>query len=190
MIAFLQGHPIDFDEESVVLNVKGVGYELFCSNHTLEALQGRDVVQVLTYTHVREDQLVLFGFGSKVEKSLFLSLLKVNGIGPKMAIKILSAAKTQEILKYIDEGNVKALTQLPKIGKKTAEQMILTLKGKLVLEEDTKAPKFVARGDIVSALVNLGFKLNDVESVVSQMDTSTDLQEGVRKGLSALTQLI
>lgn len=191
MIGFLQGTPLDIGEEQLIMNVRGVGYEVSCSSNTLESIADRDVVQLLIYTHVREDQLQLFGFHSKVEKSLFLSLIKVNGIGPKMAIKILSAAKTDSILSMIDNGDVKGLTKLPKVGKKTAEQMILSLKGKLVMDEDKNAANnFVARNDIVSALVNLGFRLNDVEEVVGQMDVSTDLQEGVRKGLTALTQQV
>ncbi len=191
MIGFLQGTPIEVGEETLIMNVRGVGYEVNCSVNTIEAVQDRNIAQLFIHTHVREDQIVLFGFSSKLEKNLFLSLLKVNGIGPKLAIKILSAGRTEDTLRMIDDGNVKALTQLPKVGKKTAEQIILSLKGKLVMDEDSEAAKrFVARNDIVSALVNLGFKLGDVEEVVGQMDSSTDLQEGVKKGLTALTQLI
>ncbi|MCB0390292.1 MAG: Holliday junction branch migration protein RuvA [Bdellovibrionales bacterium] len=191
MIAFLQGAPIEVSDEFAIINVRGVGYEVHCSLNTLEVIQQKDIVQLYIYTHVREDQFLLFGFLTKAEKSLFLSLIKVNGIGPKMATKILSAAKTEAILSMIDNGDVKGLTQLPKVGKKTAEQMVLSLKGKLVFAEDDEAiKKFVARDDIVSALVHLGFKLNDVDLVVSQMDPATDLQEGVRKGLVALTQQV
>ncbi len=191
MIGFLQGTPVEVAEDSVVLNVRGVGYEVQCSSNTLDTISERDIVQLLIHTHVREDQLLLFGFHNKIEKSLFLSLLKVNGIGPKMAIKILSAARTENILSMIDNGDVKALTKLPKVGKKTAEQMILSLKGKLILSTDDESTKqFIARGEITSALVNLGFRLNDVEEVVGQMDTATDLQAGVRKGLSVLTQQV
>ena len=189
MIGFLQGAPMEVGEESAIINVRGVGYEVHCSKNSLEVLSQKDVIQLYIHTHVREDQFLLFGFLTKAEKSLFLSLIKVSGIGPKMATKILSAAKTEAILSMIDGGDVKGLTQLPKVGKKTAEQMILSLKGKLVFAEDEEhMEKFVARDDIVSALVHLGFKLNDVEGVVAQMDPATGLQEGVRKGLVALTQ--
>jgi len=191
VIGFLQGSPMEFSEDSVIINVRGVGYEVHCSKNTLDSILEKDIVQLLIYTHMREDQLLLFGFQTKAEKSLFLSLIKVSGIGPKMATKILSAAKTEDIFNMIDSGDVKALTQLPKIGKKTAEQMILSLKGKLVFADDeAQMKKFMAKNDIVSALVHLGFRLNDVEMVVSQMDPQTDLQEGVRKGLVALTQQV
>lgn len=191
MIGFLQGVPMEFSDETVVVNVRGVGYEVHCSNNTLSAIEQRDIVQLYIYTHLREDQLMLFGFNSKAEKGLFMSLIKVSGIGPKMATKILSAAKTEMILNMIDSSDVKGLTQLPKVGKKTAEQMILTLKGKLVfVDEADRIKKFTAKNEIVSALVHLGFRMNEVEIVVSQMDPSTDLQEGVKKGLMALTQQV
>ena len=138
--------------------------------------------------HVREDQLNLFGFLSPAEKQLFLSLIKVNGIGPKVAIKILGAAPTASIIAMIDQGDVKGLTGLPKVGKKTAETIVLELKGKLVLlEEDKQKQAFSARADIVSALVNLGFKMTDVEKAVNEMGPETELQDGVRQGLQILT---
>jgi Holliday junction DNA helicase RuvA len=188
MIGFLQGTPMYFSEDTVVINVRGVGYEVHCSQNTLEVLSSKDVVQLLIHTHVREDQLQLFGFYSRLEKDLFLSLNKVTGIGPKMAIKILSATKTENLIDMIEKSDVRGLTQLPKVGKKTAEQIVLSLKGKLVLDTFSNEPSFVARNDIISALVNLGFKLSDVESVVNQMDSQVGLQDGIKKGLVALTQ--
>jgi len=188
MIGFLQGVVVRNDGENLILNVRGVGYELMCSQNTLNEIEGRDVVQVWVYTQVREDLIQLIGFATQLEKQLFLSLIKVNGVGPKMAIKILSATKTDTLTRMIDQGDVKGLVKLPKIGKKTAEQIILSLKGKLVLDDDFEGQaNFVARGEILSALVNLGFRLNDVETVVDHMEPGTDLQQGVREGLAALT---
>jgi Holliday junction DNA helicase RuvA len=153
----------------------------------LTALEGRDFVEAWIYTHVREDQLSLFGFASELEKTMFLSLLKVNGIGPKSALNILSGAPSAQILRWIEGSDAGALSKLPKIGKKSAEQIILTLKGKLVSAEANANPSFRARPQIVSALVNLGFRMVDVEKVVEQMPTDTDLEAGLRQGLSALT---
>ena len=188
MIGFLHGSIYQVEGDSLILDVKGVGYELCCSQNTMNAIQGREIVQLMVHTHVREDIIQLFGFSSKNEKKLFLSLVKVNGIGPKLAISILSAARIEAIIDMIDKGDVKGLMKLPKVGKKTAEQIILSLKGKLVTAEDSTSEQgFVARKEIISALVNLGFRLTDVENVVSQMDPQTDLQQGVRHGLAALT---
>ncbi len=187
MIAFLQGAVLPQDEESVILNVRGVGYELICSGHTLLAVSELTTAQLWVYTHVREDALQLFGFSAKSEKEFFLSLIKINGIGPKVAMKILSSAPLSTIIGMIEDGNVKGLSGLPKVGKKTAEQMILSLKGKLVLSEEQK-PRigFSARADIVSALVNLGFKLQEVEKVVEQMEPTTDFEDGIKRGLTSL----
>ncbi|MBX3021942.1 MAG: Holliday junction branch migration protein RuvA [Bdellovibrionales bacterium] len=188
MIGYLQGRPLRFSSDQVILLVQGVGYELHCSAQTLAALEGRAFVEVWVHTHVREDALQLFGFATEIERALFLSLLKVNGIGPKSAVTALSGASTAQIVEWIEAANVSALTKLPKIGKKSAEQIVLTLQGKLVRGADSMvSSRFVARPQIVSALVNLGFRLGDVEKVVDQMSVDTDLEGGLRQGLSALT---
>jgi Holliday junction DNA helicase RuvA len=172
----------------MLLLVNGVGYDLSCSASTLSDLDGKSFVEVWVHTHVREDALQLFGFSTEIERALFVSLLKVNGIGPKSAINVLSGAPTRQIIQWIEDSNAQALSKLPKIGKKTAEQIVLTLQGKLVRAEGEKASqRFVARPQIVSALVNLGFRLGDVEKVVDQMSPDTDLEHGLRQGLSALT---
>lgn len=188
MIAFLQGQIVEGTDESIVVNVRGVGYEAHVSSYTRDEILGRPTVQLWIHTHVREDSLQLFGFISQAEKTLFLSLLKVNGIGPKVAMKILSAAPIHTIMQLIEGGDVKGLSQLPKVGKKTAEQIVLELKGKLVLAEGAVAANsFTARSDIVSALVNLGFKAQEVEKVVETMKPETDFEDGLRLGLSQLT---
>jgi holliday junction DNA helicase RuvA len=188
VIASLRGTVQSVDEESLVLDVQGVGYELISSSQTLNRVAVGADIFFRVYTHVREDQLVLFGFLSKAEKDLFLSLLKVSGIGPRVAVKILGAATVEDIIEKIDAGDVRGLSQLPKVGKKTAETIILELKGKLIRLEDQPGVKaFSARGDIVSALVHLGFRVSDVEKVVATMDVSTSVEEGVRRGLQALS---
>lgn len=187
MIAFLQGNVIPQSEDSIIINVRGVGYELMVSAQTFSAVAELAQAQLWVYTHVREDALTLFGFASKAEKELFLSLIKVNGIGPKVAMKVLSGAPLNVIIQMIEDSDVKGLSKLPKIGKKTAEQIVLELKGKLVMGDDEK-PRggFSARADIISALVNLGFKMQDVEKVVDQMDPLVDLESGIKTGLASL----
>ncbi len=190
MIAYLQGSVLTQDEENIVLNVRGVGYELCCSAQTLASLQGLAMAQLWVYTHVREDALQLFGFATRAEKNLFLSLIKVNGIGPKGAMKILSGAPLGALVQMIENSDAKGLSGLPKVGKKTAEQIILALKGKLVLTDDQKMQShFSARGDIVSALVNLGFKMQDVDKVVERMDPATDFESGIKQGLAQLASV-
>lgn len=201
MIGYLRGQIKERHEEGITLDVGGVGYELLCSLNTMNELFGRDEVQLWVQTYLREDAITLFGFASQLEKKMFLSLVKVNGVGPKMAVKILSGASLDQLASMIEAGDVKGLSNLPKVGKKTAEQLILALKGKLVLSPEavpsksSKAavagsilPRFTGpKADILSALVNLGFRLPDAEKVVGDLAEDIDLQQGVRQGLQALS---
>jgi Holliday junction DNA helicase RuvA len=194
MIGYLKGNVLEVGLETAILEVNGVGYEVLCPGPVLQDLSThRDRAQELwIYTHVREDALHLFGFASTDEKEFFLTLLKINGVGPKMALSILSGASIEKIMEMIEGEDVKALTQLPKVGKKTAEQMILSLKGKLVLTTrgDGKIATPVSQNLmlITSALVNLGYKINDVERVLTEFPRDMEVQEGVRRGLQVLAK--
>lgn len=192
MIASLKGRLLSADLDEIIVDVLGVGYEVACSSPTLSDLQTSigEEVHLWIYTHVREDAFQLFGFLQKAEKQLFTSLLKVNGVGPKSALSILSGARAEQILEFIEAGDAKALSSLPKVGKKTAEQIVLTLQGKLVKVESVgkgKVLKPTVHKDISSALVNLGFKPQLVEQFVGDLPKETTLEEGVRKGLQTLT---
>ena len=188
MIGYLQGRPLRFAADHLILLVQGVGYEVHCSTQSLQDLEGKTFVEVWVHTHVREDAFTLFGFSTEGERALFQSLTKVNGVGPKSALNILSGAPSSQIMQWIEDSNTGALSKLPKIGKKTAEQIVLTLQGKLVRSEGSSSAGFRARPQIISALVNLGFRLADVEKVVDQMPVETDLEGGLRRALGALTQ--
>jgi Holliday junction DNA helicase RuvA len=199
MIAGIKGVIFEVSDESVVIDVQGVFYEALCSVTVLSELsqiklQSRNIpVFLYTYLHVREDAMQIFGFLSHSEKSLFLSLLKVSGIGPKSALHILSGATVDQILNWIEEGDVKSLSKLPKLGKKTAEQLVLTLRGKLVIEPQgpggLRSRSLPAHAQVVSALVNLGFRSQDAERVVSQLPENIDIQEGIRAGLRELSHI-
>lgn len=194
MIGYLKGVLVEIATDTALIDVNGVGYEVLASANTLSDLQSylsKEII-VWIHTHVREDAFQLFGFHTKEEKNLFLSLLKVNGVGPRMALSILSGARVEQIHEMVESGNAKALSQLPKVGKKTAEQIILTLKGKLVLLETAAAANGKKKGatthpEITSALLNLGFKPQAVEQFVLTLPQSSDLEEGVRRGLAALS---
>lgn len=189
MIGYLRGKIIEVGSDTALVDVSGVGYEVSCSAHTLDDLMnllGKEII-LWIHTHVREDALQLFGFHGKDEKKLFLSLLKVNGIGPKSALTILSGARTSEIVRMIESGDAKALTSLPKLGKKTAEQIILTLKGKLVSATDEIHAKSQLQVELTSALLNLGYKSQLVDQFVAALPAEIDFEEGVRRGLQTLS---
>ena len=188
MIAYLKGVVEFIDEATCIVDVNGVGYELTCSSNTLDTLVASEETRLHVYTHVKEDILQLFGFINTFEKDLFLSLNKVNGIGPKMASLILSGAGPDTIHSWIEAGDVKSLSSLPKIGKKKAEQIVLSLKGKLVMEDDVAISTQPSnKREIRSALVNLGFQLSDVDMVISALDESIEVEEGIRESLQNLT---
>jgi Holliday junction DNA helicase RuvA len=187
MIAYLSGRLLETHADSLVIETGGVGYEVHCSQNTISDLVGSESVVVFVHTHVREDQITLFGFSKRAEKDFFVSLNKVNGIGPKMAQKILSGAPLHRLMSMIENEDVAGLSGLPKVGKKTAEQIVLSLKGKLPSEMDFVSGSG-SRKDIVSALANLGFKLSDVEKVVSQFSPDVTMEDGIKRGLAALTQ--
>lgn len=192
MIAYIAGELLEEDAESVIVNANGVGYQLFCSRNTLDDFFGQKNVKAWVYTHVREDALSLYGFSGKMEKQIFESLMSVNGVGPKLAIKILSGAPIQKIAELIESADVKGLTQIPKVGKKTAEQIVLTLKGKIqVAAEDGGKAKAAGAGgvrvQIQSALVHLGFRSADVERALERLPNDIGFEDGVREGLALLS---
>lgn len=189
MIGYLRGKIIEVQLDSAVVDVAGVGYEILASGHTLSDLAnllGKEII-VWIHTHVREDALQLFGFHDRAEKNLFLSLLKVNGVGPKMALSILSGARVNEIQNMIEAGNAKGLSSLPKVGKKTAEQIILTLKGKLVSASEAPLLQNPTQTQITSALLNLGYKSQLVDQFVSTLPKEISIEDGVRKALQTLS---
>lgn len=195
MISYLRGKILGIDPETITLDVNGVGYEVAVSAISKEKLAAQERVELFVYTAVREDAITLFGFQSSSEKHLFMTLIKVNGVGPKLAMNILSGAPVERILQMIEAEDVKALTQLPKVGKKTAEQLILSLKGKLPQIESASVKTSNARvgfvgvkSEILSALMNLGFKSPDIEAVVQGLSSEIDFEEGVRKSLASLAQ--
>lgn len=191
MIGFLEGTVFDVTSDTFILNVNGVGYDISTTTQTLADVQmllGQSM-KVWIYSHVREDAFQLFGFLTRPEKEFFVQLLKVNGVGPKSALSVMSGAPLLQIQEWIEASDAKALSSLPKVGKKTAEQIILTLQGKLVrIETKAKAPKQTeTHRQISSALVNLGFKTQNVDQFVATLAAVTTIEEGVREGLRRLT---
>lgn len=193
MIGFLEGTVFDVGSDTFLLSVNGVGYEIQASSQTLADVQmmpGQSL-KVWIYSHVREDAFQLFGFLTKPEKDFFTQLLKVNGVGPKSALSVMSGAPASQIQDWIEASDAKALSALPKVGKKTAEQIILTLQGKLVRIEPagkTRGPKMTeTHRQISSALVNLGFKSQSVDQFVATLSQVVTIEEGVREGLKKLS---
>ena len=168
MIASLTGKVLAVYADRMVLDVGGVGYEVFLASDAIARLPGRgEAVSLHIHTNVREDAIVLFGFADEAEKELFLALKTVSGIGPKLALAALSGMRVGDLCQAIAQGDVKRLTMLPGIGKRTAERICVELKDKILSlpggspQATTLAPVTTATtstaADALSALVNLGY---------------------------------
>ncbi len=197
MIASLRGKIFSKGDTHIVLEVSGVGYEVFCSPQVVTTLGDVGTEGCLhIHTHYKTDGAALFGFSSPQEKSLFLSLIKVDSVGPKSALNILSAAPCDEIVSLIEEGDVGSLSKLPKISKKTAEHLVVKLKGKLsdllVSAESLKGisqPRKL-KLEAATALSHLGFKPQDVERTLNDLDEDIwqgDLHSVIRVALNGLS---
>jgi Holliday junction DNA helicase RuvA len=161
MIASLRGRLLPSTPGQAIVECNGVGYLVTISMNTFAALpDAGHEVSLLIHTHVREDQLALFGFADATEKLMFEKLLSVNGVGPKLAIGILGGMRTLELAAAIRGGDTVLLTRMPGVGKKTAERMVLELKDKLKEFADLPAarPRHALADDVLSALVNLGYQ--------------------------------
>jgi Holliday junction DNA helicase RuvA len=173
MIARLQGTIMMKAADRLVVDVAGVGYEVWVPLSTYYDL-GEEGSQVTLhiYTYVKEDVLSLFGFLTPEEKSLFTLLIQISGIGPKLAVTILSGLPVSEVGLAVMEGNVVRLTGIPGVGKKTAERIILEMREKIGqhfpgLEKAASSVPGSVQGDVVSALVNLGYARSVAEKAVS-----------------------
>ena len=166
MIGHLRGQLLQKKPNAVLVDVQGVGYEVHIPLTSFYELpdEGQEVI-LKVYTHVREDMLALYGFKTQREKDFFLKLISISGIGPKLAVSILSGAQVEELAHAIAQGDLHRLTAIPGVGRKTAERVVLELKGQvssfLVPEQGQMAREQetldAMQEDIVSALVNLGY---------------------------------
>lgn len=187
MIGRLRGTLVEKTPPLVVVDVQGVGYEVQVSMQTFYALPALgETVQLHTQLVVREDAHLLFGFGSQDERETFRQLIKVSGIGAKTALGILSALPSQELAQAIASEDVKRLSSAPGIGKKTAERMVLELRGKLTTSSGTavSAPSSDDhRNDIADALLALGYSEREAQAACKGLPEHTEVGEGIRLAL-------
>lgn len=173
MIARLRGKILEKQPNLAVIDVAGVGYAVTIPVSTYTGLGGvGDEASLHVHTHVREDAIALFGFHSKEEKRIFEHLITVSGIGPKLAVTILSGVPADELIQSIRGGDVARLVRIPGVGKKTGERIVLELREKLGAIErsepgSAKSPSGVEQ-DVVSALLNLGCTRQAAESAVRE----------------------
>ena len=175
MIAFVNGVVKIIRSDRVVLDVHGVGYEVYLAN-ALSQKMG-DELFLYTYQHVREDAILLFGFLKEEDYEVFMRLINVKGIGPKTAQTMLSVCSGKEMIEAIENDDIKKLKSLPGIGAKTAGQIVLDLKGKSVsLETSDGATSNPVWGQVQDALLSLGYKTNQLTKIKKELE-NTELGE-------------
>jgi Holliday junction DNA helicase RuvA len=171
MIGRLCGTVVDKSAEGAVIDAGGVGYDVTLPLSALVTLPALGAPATLwIHTHVREDELKLIGFATARDREAFRALIKVNGVGPKVALAVLGALTSEELGRAVDAGDVKRLSAIPGIGKKTADRIVLELGGKLARGREGGAPAAApGLAEVGSALRNLGFKPARVDAVVAEI---------------------
>ena len=166
----------------IVVETGGVGYFIFVPNPFAFTLN--EETKVYVYNHIREDENSLYGFKTKEEKELFLKLLNVKGVGPKLVMPMLATGSVNGIIDAIDRENILYLKKFPKVGDKVARQIILDLKGKLA--QSTTDIMTGGFEELISVLEGLGYKTNDIKKILPNMDSNKEIESQVKDALKLL----
>ena len=196
MIAWLHGVLLEKQAPSLLVNVNGVGYELEAPMTTFYDLPSEgETVTVFVHMVVREDAQLLYGFSNRQQRDLFRSLIRVNGVGPKVALAVLSTLSPQELLQCMANEDVAQLCKVPGIGKKTAALLIVAMKDRLEKEfgdvaleaTSTAGASSNARNDAIEALVSLGYRPADASRVVKSLPSDLSSEDLIRQALRTLS---
>lgn len=179
MYEYIKGKIIDIEQTYIVLENNNIGYIIYVANPY--SFKEEDAT-IYIYQYIKEDEMTLYGFRNKEEKSLFLRLIGVKGLGCKMALPMLSSNSIDGIIDAIERENVLYLKKFPKIGDKLARQIILDLKGKLV----SNNLNVTNNDELIDALKSLGYKTNDINKVVKQINNKIKLEDQIREALKLL----
>ena len=186
MIGFVRGKVHAFGLDYCLIDVNGIGYRIHFRHP--EKLKVNEEVIIYTYQNVREDEISLYGFLSLDEYNLFTKLISVKGLGPKIASNILATSSVKMIVEAIENNDVAFMKRMPGIGAKTASQIILDLKGKLVndiKEEEVKVNQDML--DVIDALKTLGYKMNEINPVINKIkDEDLTIEAYIKKALGLL----
>ena len=183
MINYIKGIITIIESNYVVIEAGNIGYCIYVGNpYSFEI--GKEVT-IYIYNHIREDEYSLYGFKSLEEKELFLKLINVKGLGPKMAMPMLATGSIAGIIDAIDRENTLYLTKFPKIGDKLAKQIILDLKGKIKINSETAVTEDNTE-ELIEVLLSLGYKQNDIKRILKDVDASKTIEEQVKEALKLL----
>ena len=191
MISRIQGTLVEKEFPQVVVSCQGVGYEIDVPMSTFYPLpRVGEEVTLLTHLVVREDAHLLFGFLTPAERGAFRQLLKISGVGPKVALSVLSGLSVEDLASSIAAEDATRLTRIPGIGKKTAERLVLELRDKLPKALVAARPEGAgaAGGDVVSALLALGYNDREAQAAVKQLAADLPLADAIRQALKQLAK--
>lgn len=180
MIDFINGTIEDIESDHITISTNGLGFKVFTPNPYV--FKEGENTKIYLYNHIREDEYSLYGFKFKEERELFLKLLNVKGLGPKVGIALLATGSIEGIMDAIERENILYLTKFPKVGEKLARQIILDLKGKLVVKQETK----VVNEELKEVLESLGYKGADIKKVITEVNSTLPIEEQVKEALKLL----
>ncbi|MCL2861098.1 MAG: Holliday junction branch migration protein RuvA [Firmicutes bacterium] len=190
MISLLNGTIANISENSLIIDVNGVGYEVFCTGSCLTSYSVGDNAKIFTHTRVTQDDISLFGFSSIQEKNMFLRLISISGIGAKVAVNVLSSMSVADLSKFVTFGDTTNISRIKGIGKKTAERIVLELKDKISDEFKTVLPERLTQQNIdtddeaVIALISLGYSKSDaIRSIAKHFVEGATTEELIMKVL-------
>lgn len=181
MIDYLDGIITKCLINYITVDINGLGYKVFTAN-PYKFNEG-EKYKVYIYQHIREDENTLYGFSSEDERELFLKLLGVKGLGPKMILPMIASSSINGIIDAIDRENILYLKKFPKIGEKLARQIILDLKGKLVLSNEESDNN---NEELILALEALGYKQNDIKNIIIKVDSNLSIENQIKEALKLL----
>ncbi len=185
MYSYLRGYVTEIEPEKISLEVHNIGYHIVVPNPF--EFKKDTLLQVYIYQHIREDAHTLYGFIDIKQKRLFEQLISVKGIGPKSALAVLAAAKTDEVIRAIEMSDTKYLNRFPGIGPKASQQIVLDLKGKIQM--DAKTFKTASTlGEVEDALRALGYKVKEIDRVTKDLDTSKDTASLIKDALRKIAK--
>lgn len=181
MYEYMNGYITDINSTYIVLDINGIGYLINVANPYSYEVDKQEKIYI--YQQVREDENTLYGFKNKEEKELFLKLINVKGLGPKMALPLFSTGSIEGIKDAIERENILYLKKFPKIGDKVARQIILDLKGKLV---DKQNSNVVNNSELEEALKGLGYKPADINKILPNIGTDLTIEQQIKEALKLL----
>ena len=182
MYAYIKGRIINQTSNQIILDNNNIGYEINVSNPYSYSTENDVTVHI--YEHIKEDEHTLYGFQTIEEKELFLKLIGVKGIGPKMALPMFATGSINGIIDAIERENILYLKKFPKIGEKVAKQIVLDLKGKLDI--DSSAISNNTLEELTEVLKGLGYKEKDFKQIITKIDTSLEIEDQVKEALQLL----